>query len=372
MKVVCGILLGVFLGLFSPGFILGQDPAGKEFRPALPGWQYKFPADHGAHKAFKTEWWYYNGHLQDARGGAFGYQLTFFRVGLTREKPDPQGSRWRATEVYLAHLAITDREGKSFQFREKAGRGNLGLAGADTGRYRVWIDRWQVEERQGLQILTAGDRSLGVQLTLAPTAPPIIHGFQGISRKGEGIGRASHYYSMTRLRTKGQIRIQGKTREVAGLSWMDHEFGSNQLHPQQLGWDWFSLQLTEPLELMLYQLRREDGRTDPHSSGTLVLPDRHPRPLGLSDFSIRVFQYWKSPNSGARYPSGWEISLPEQQLFLQVRPWVADQELLTAKSTRITYWEGAVTVTGTWRGRPVQGSGYVEMTGYDRRFPPKI
>jgi predicted secreted hydrolase len=372
MKVISGILLGLFIGLLGFEMALGQDTRGGEFRPALPGRVYQFPADHGAHKEFKTEWWYYNGHLQDGRGRSFGYQLTFFRVGLTRKRPAPQGSRWRAAEVYLAHLAITDRERKTFQFLEKAGRGNLGLAGADTGRYRVWIDRWQVEERQGLQVLTAGDRSLGIELTLAPTARPIVHGFQGISRKGAGIGRASHYYSLTRLKTKGQIRIGGETREVEGQSWMDHEFGSNQLAPQQIGWDWFSLQLTESLDLMLYQIRREEGRTDPHSSGTLVLPDRQIRPISSADFSIRIFQYWTSPNSGARYPAGWEISLPAQQLFLRVLPWVADQELLTAKSTRITYWEGAVAVTGTWRGRPVQGQGYVEMTGYDRRFPPRM
>jgi predicted secreted hydrolase len=207
---------------------------------------------------------------------------------------------------------------------------------------------------------------------LTPTAPPVIHGSQGISRKGEGIGRASHYYSLTRIKTRGQIRVQGETRQVEGLSWMDHEFGSNQLQPYQTGWDWFSLQLDEPLELMIYQLRHRDGKIDPYSSGTLVLPNRQAGSLQLSDFSIRVFQYWQSPHSRARYPAGWEISLPAQGLFLRVLPWVADQELLTAASTRITYWEGAVSVAGTWQGRPVRGNGYVEMTGYDRRFLPKI
>ena len=211
-----------------------------------------------------------------------------------------------------------------------------------------------------------------MHLSLLPTAPPVIHGSQGISRKGEGIGRASHYYSLTRIKTKGQIRIQGETREVEGLSWMDHEFGSNQLQDQQIGWDWFSFQLPESLDLMLYQIRLQDGKIDPHSSGTVVLPDRRIRTLSPSDFFIRVFQFWKSPNSGAWYPSGWEIFLPAQGLFLRVLPWVADQELLTTKSTRITYWEGAVSVAGTWQGRPIQGAGYVEMTGYDRRFPPRI
>lgn len=366
------LLILIVSGLAGPWILQGQDRKDQEFQPARPGWTYRFPRDHGAHKEFQTEWWYYNGHLWDARGRAFGYQLTFFRVGLTRERPAPQASRWRAREVILAHLAVTDRQGKRFRFREKAGRANLGLAGAETDRYRVWIENWQAEERAGVQVLQAGDSSLGLDFTLSPATPPIVHGFQGISQKGEGIGRASHYYSLTRIPTKGRLRIGAETLAVTGLSWMDHEFGSNQLQPHQVGWDWFALQLTEPLDLMLYQIRHQDGRPDPHSSGTLVLPNRQISPLGLADFSLDVFQYWTSPHSGARYPAGWEISLPAQKLSLRLIPWVADQELLTAKSTRVTYWEGAVAVTGTWQGRPVQGHGYVEMTGYDRRFRPRI
>lgn len=372
MRWGCGLLIWILLGIAGPGLAAAPDRLEKEFQQALPGWKFRFPEDHGAHRAFKTEWWYYSGHLRDARGRSFGYQLTFFRVGLTRKKPAPQGSRWRAAEVILAHLAVTDRDRKAFQYREKAGRASLGLAGAEEGRVRVWVENWQAEDRAGVQVLQAGDRSLGLSLTLKPTAPPIIHGFQGISQKGEGIGKASHYYSLTRIQTKGRLHIGGETLEVEGLSWMDHEFGSNQLQAHQIGWDWFSIQLTEPSDLMLYQIRQEDGKTDPHSSGTLVLPKRQIVPLRRSDFSIGVFQYWSSPRSGARYPSGWEISLPAQELFLRVIPWVGDQELLTARSTRVTYWEGAVSVTGTWRGRPVQGKGYVEMTGYDRRFLPRI
>jgi predicted secreted hydrolase len=369
----CWCLVILFtLGLAGPWIVQGQDRNDQEFQPARPGWTYRFPRDHGAHREFKTEWWYYNGHLREARGRVFGYQLTFFRVGLTRERPATQGSRWRAREVILAHLAVTDRRGKRFQFREKAGRANLGLAGAETGRYRVWIENWQAAGRAGVQVLQAGDSSLGLDLTLTPATAPIVHGFQGISQKGEGIGRASHYYSLTRIPTKGRLRMAGEAWDVEGLSWMDHEFGSNQLQPHQVGWDWFALQVTESLDLMIYQIRHQDGKADPHSSGTLVLPNRQVIALRRSDFSVRVFQYWPSPRSGARYPSGWEISLPAQGLSLRLLPWVADQELVTAKSTRVTYWEGAVSITGTWRGRQVQGNGYVEMTGYDRRFLPRI
>ena len=372
MKHPFGLAVLLTLIFLNPGWSSEPKTAGETFRPALPGWPYKFPQDHGAHKEFQTEWWYYNGHLQDSRGRSYGYQLTFFRVGLTRKPLPPGGSRWRATEVILAHLAVTDREQNRFQFREKAGRANWDLAGAATGRYRVWIENWQAEERGGVHILRAGDASLSLELNLTPTAPPIIHGAQGISRKGAGRGRASHYYSLSRIKTNGRIRIQGETREVAGRSWMDHEFGSNQLQSHQVGWDWFAIQLEEPLDLMLYQIRLQDGKTDPYSSGTLVLPGRRSTALDSSGFSVRALQFWKSPHSGASYPSGWEISLPAQQLTLRVLPWVADQELQTVQSTRVTYWEGAVSVTGTWQGRPVRGNGYVEMTGYDRRFLPRI
>jgi predicted secreted hydrolase len=343
-----------------------------DFRPALPGWPYVFPRDHGPHREFKTEWWYYNGHLKDNGGNRFGYQVTFFRVGLIPGPLPAGGSRWRVREVYMAHLTITDIRNKTFLFHEKADRGNLDLAGADEGRYRVWVENWKAEEAgQGHQI-TAGDRDLGLSLQLIPTRIPIIHGINGISQKGAGIGQASHYYSLTRLETKGVLNLRGKTIPVTGLSWMDHEFGSNQLQADQVGWDWFSIQLDNGMDLMIYQLRHSDGRVDPHSSGTLVLADSRTSHLPLSGFKLRTLGFWKSPHSQATYPASWEIYLPQEELRLELVPLAADQELRTPKSTRVTYWEGAVKVNGKVRGRPVEGHGYVELTGYEKRFRPKL
>ncbi len=363
--------------IFSVLFLLiARNPAypekPSEFKPALPGWKYVFPRDHGAHREFKTEWWYYNGQLKDSSGNRYGYQMTFFRVGLIPGLPPASGSRWRIREVFMAHLAVTDINNQTFFYQEKADRGNLGLAGAEEDRYRVWVENWKAsQEGQGHEI-TAGDGNLGLALKLIPVRPPVIHGVHGISRKGAGKGRAAHYYSLTRLETGGVLRIKGKEIPVTGLSWMDHEFGSNQLAENQIGWDWFSVQLDNGMDLMIYQLRQQDGRADPYSSGTLVLSDSRTIYLPWTEIKLRALSFWKSAQSGATYPAFWKIDLPGPDIKLEINPLMADQELMTKKSTGVTYWEGAVKVKGMVRGRPVVGNGYVELAGYETRFRPKI
>lgn len=339
---------------------------------ALPGWRFEFPRDHRVHRDFKTEWWYYNGHLSDGEGKKYGYQVTFFRVGLIPGRLPVNGSRWRLQEVYMAHLALTDMTKKEFSYQEKVGRGNIGLAGAKEDAYSVWIENWKVMEQNGKHRLVAGDEALGLSLTVSPTRPPIIHGKKGISQKGAGPGKASHYYSMTRMETKGILKIKGQEIPVTGSSWMDHEFGSNQLQENQIGWDWFSIQLDNGVDLMLYQLRLADGDIEPYSSGTLVMLDKGAIHLSLSDFNLQTLGYWKSRRSGATYPASWEIKIPQYDLRLELAPVLADQELMTPKSTRVTYWEGAVSVKGVFKGHSVGGKGYAELTGYDKRFIPKF
>jgi predicted secreted hydrolase len=352
------------------------DQAGSEknpnFKPALPGWKFEFPRDHRVHREFKTEWWYYNGHLKGPGGQRFGYQVTFFRVGLIPGPIPKERSRWHIREVYMAHLAVSDINNQAFLYQEKADRANLGLAGADINQYRVWVENWQaLEEGKGHRI-QAGEGDLSLSLTIIPTGPPLVHGLDGISRKGDGVGRASHYYSMTRMETQGHLEIQGRKIEVTGLSWMDHEFGSNQLQETQIGWDWFSLQLDNGIDLMIYLLRQENGGVDANSSGTLAGLEASKIHLPLSDIKLRVLSFWKSSRSGATYPASWEILLPKYDLRLELVPVIADQELMTPKSTGVTYWEGMVRIKGKYKGRSVEGNGYVEMTGYDRRFRPKI
>ena len=197
----------------------------------------------------------------------------------------------------------------------------------------------------------------------------MLHGVaqDGLSQKGEGKGHASHYYSLTRLKTEGVLHTSEGIFEVEGVSWMDHEFSSSQLTESQVGWDWFSVQLTNDYEIMLYRMRHKDGSLDPHSSGTLVRPDGTSVHLRRDDVQVQTHTQWKSPQSGAIYPQRWTIRIPTLDLTLHLEPVLAAQELVTDNSTRVTYWEGSVTVRGSLQGQATEGVGYVELTGYVQR-----
>ena len=335
--------------------------------PARPGYVYAFPRDHGAHDNYGLEWWYFTGHVSDRAARRFGYEVTFFRKAIDDARVRDHPSRWALRHLYFAHLALTDVEGAVFRFSEKLSRAAFGKAGADSGRMKVWIDRWTLEpvtEDHGQLHLTAEDAGFGVDLTLTLEKPPVIHGQEGISRKGADPGQASHYYSLTRLGTRGTIRVRGEPFEVTGTSWMDHEFGSGGLGEDQVGWDWFSVQFDSNVELMLYLLRKRDGSHDPASSGTLIFPDGTSRHLERKDFVVRTQDQWTSPLSRAQYPAKWTLEVPLVLLRVTVTPVLSDQELRTENSTRVTYWEGAVDVHGHYRDAPVTGKGYVELTGY--------
>lgn len=338
------------------------------YKLALPGRKLTFPEDHFSHPDFKTEWWYYTGHLESAGGKKYGYQVTFFRFGLRDRQNDNKANPPLFTELYMAHFALSDKQAKKFFFRERANRGFERKAGATVDRYLVWNEDWKVEGKGENHFIEVRDRDIALKLKLSSLKPPVLHGQNGLSQKGEGEGRASYYYSLTRLKTEGQLQIAGKEEKVSGLSWMDHEFGSNQLGEDQVGWDWFSLQLENQTELMFYLIRRKDGSPDAYSSGTVVYPDGATRHLKLQDFLIEPQGKWKSPNSDGAYPMGWKVLVPSEGIALEILPSFPGQELVTRKSTRVTYWEGAVEVRGTFRKKPVQGLGYVEMTGYAGRL----
>ncbi len=345
------------------------------FRLALPGYQYRFPQDHGSHDAFRTEWWYYTGHLTAQNGRRFGFQLTFFRRGISPERLATAPSRWTIRHLYLAHFALSDLDHGRFLTAEKISRAGLGKAGADTDRLRVWIDRWSVEQMAGSperHRLRAAADGFAVDLTVTSLKPPVVHGMDGVSRKGDRRGQASHYYSLTRLATEGRVTVRGEQLAVAGTSWMDHEFGSADLGRDVVGWDWFSVQLDNNIELMVYRLRHADGSPDPASSGTLILADGRSRHLPGDTLRLEPLSYWTSPASGARYPQRWRLSCTSPGFSLELTPLLADQELITHRSTQVTYWEGAVRATGTWRDATVSGQGYVEMTGYAKRVTHRL
>jgi predicted secreted hydrolase len=350
------------LTLSLPG--RGQGEGSFAYQLALPGRKLVFPADHYSHPDFKIEWWYYTGHLKSEGGKRYGYQVTFFRFGLRDRQQEVKDKPPLFTELYLAHFALSDIDRKKFLFRERINRGYQGKAGAATDRFLVWNEDWKVEGDLKTHLIQVNDRGTRLSLRLSSLKPLVLHGDNGLSQKGEGEGRASYYYSLTRMETDGEITINGTTEKVRGLSWMDHEFGSNQLREDQVGWDWFSLQLDDGTELMLYLIRRKDGSPDPYSSGTLVKADGTIKHLKLEDFRIEVLERWKSAKSGGNYPMKWKVTIPAEAVELEIVPEFTDQELITNKSTRVTYWEGAVQIRGTVQRKPISGAGYVEMTGY--------
>lgn len=339
------------------------------FRPADAPRDWEFPRDHGAHADFQTEWWYYTGHLEALDGRRFGYELTIFRRALA--PPDSAFPGWRPADFYPAHFAITDEKGRTFHHWERLKRDIGGLAGADTTRLHVWCGDWSVGETGPRHRLAAAADDWAITLDLDPAKPPVFHGEGGLSRKGPLPGQASYYYSLTRLATTGTLRVAGRLEAVRGTSWMDHEFFSSDLDTTLIGWDWFSLQLDDDSELMLYRLRRAGGAVSGWASGTYVTPAGSSLSLRGQDFSVDATARWTSPATRVIYPAAWTVRLPELGLDLSVAPTVPDQELDTRATTGVIYWEGSVSVTGTRRGRPVRGQGYVELTGYDGQVPMK-
>jgi len=342
------------------------------WKEATAGYTYAFPRDHASHPDYKIEWWYYTGNVKAKDGRRFGYQVTFFRVGIDAAPSNP--SKWAIRDLYMTHLAISDPSGRRYRYAEKLSRGGPGLAGAATDQYRVWNDDWSATldgpaprspgAGANRHLLKANSQAAAIDLVLDEGKAPIIHGLGGISQKGAQAGNASHYYSLTRMPTRGSITVDGERFEVTGDSWMDHEFGTSFLEPGQRGWDWLSIQLSDGRELMLYQLRRDDGSRDPRSSGTLVGTDGKATHLDVTTFSLTPGRATFKSQNGAVYPTEWSIAIPSEKLDLKVTTPLNDQELALARSTGVAYWEGVIDVAGTRAGQPLTGAGYLEMTGY--------
>ena len=323
-----------------------------------------FPADFGPHEEYQTEWWYYTGNLEDETGRDFGYQLTFFRRALLPEgEKKGKISEWAADQVYLAHFALSDIQENDFFYSEKIQRGAAGLAGSqvDEERFSVWLENWQVKQVEtNVFQLEAEQNGISLFLNLVDLKGITFQGKDGFSPKGEQLGNASTYFSQTRLQTSGEICIDDYVIPVSGLSWMDHEFSTSALGADLVGWDWYSLQLSDGTELMLFTIRDAEGNISSFSSGNYILANGENLFLNRTDFEIEVKNTWESKNSGAEYPSGWRINIPELGLVLEIEPYLKDQELLVS----FTYWEGAVNISGEVAGDQVSGKGYVELTGY--------
>ena len=338
----------------------GEGDAG--FEKALEPREFVFPADHGPHPGFRNEWWYITGNLDGDGGRRFGFELTIFRFALTPSVP-PAQSDWRSNQVYIAHFAVTDADREKFFAAERFSRGALGLAGAQASPFRVWIENWEIAALEAGTPehwrLRASDPGFSLELELTAAKPPVLNGDAGLSQKSAEPGNASYYYSMTRWMTEGSLQLGDDTFPVSGLSWLDREWSTSALAPDQLGWDWFALQLSDGSDLMFYNLRKLDGSQDEQSAGTWIDAAGSSLHLERDDVEITVTDTWESPQGGV-YPSAWTLRAPGQGLDLRIRPVMADQELFTT----VRYWEGAVDVEGERNGEPVSGRGYVELTGY--------
>jgi predicted secreted hydrolase len=330
-----------------------------DFRQALQPRPWSFPTDHGRHDGFKTEWWYFTGNLKDSAGHEFGYQLTFFRTAFTAE-PTTRPSHWAMNDLYFAHAAISDIDGHRFVFKDRLQRGRPGLAWASEKTLDVVLLDWSAKLEGKTIRLHCAERGFSIDLALANGRGPILQGPGGVNAKGHQPGQASYYYSMTRLHTTGSLVVDGVSHVVAGQSWMDHEFSSNSLSKEQVGWDWMGLQLSDGSDLMIYRLRNKSGATD-YLSGTQITADGQPHYLSAANIAMEGSNAWNSPASGGVYPQIWRLRVTGLPVLI-VTSLMPGQELVTGASTKVTYFEGAAKVNDE-TGKPM-GEGYLEMTGY--------
>lgn len=365
---MCGQGLWLVLLLWLAGAATPAVAQDQGYVPALPGYHYQFPRDHFNHPDYRTEWWYYTGNLRAQDGHRFGFELTFFRQGVSHAKAS---SPWALDDVYMAHLALSDVSGKHYYAEERLNRAGPGIAGVNEAEGLVWNGNWQATLAPQLHVLQGIAANFSFDLRLVPQKPPVIHGEDGVSQKAAGLGHASHYISFTRMQSTGTVVLQGRPYTVEGDAWMDHEFFSDPGGGSEVGWDWLSLQLNDGSDLMLYRLRHKDGSVDPYSSGTYVDAKGEARHLALKDFTMTpAGTTWTSPGTHATYPLAWDVGIPALGLQLKITTPLQDQEFVSRFGP--SYWEGAIDITGQHGNAPVQGTGYLEMTGYARGSSPLV
>ena len=365
--------------------LLAESPSRTAEGYALPqpGREFVFPRDHGSHPDFAIEWWYVTGHLFATNGGQYGFQATFFRRALL-----PPGSTNRSASVdfgndqlYLAHMALVDKNSGVFRYQERLNRAGWDAAAA-TNTLDVRNGNWTcrlvpsasgtpMREVFALQA-TIGD-DIAFALDFTPKKPLVEFGTNGVSRKAEDPQAASHYLTYSRLAASGTLTVDTTNLAVTGESWMDHEFSSSQVGSDQVGWDWLSLQLFDGREIMAYRMRRQDGSTDPFSTVAWVDRQSVVRQVGPPGFKWTVLDHWHSRQTGTDYPAKMQLSAlnpatGQWETFV-IEPFVADQEL-GGKIGGVGYWEGACRVRDA-SGREM-GRAYMELTGYGQSLRGKF
>jgi len=342
-----------------------SDDVDGNFDKAIEKRKFIFPEDHGPHPGFRTEWWYFTGNLTSEDNKQFGYQFTIFRTALSKDSNEGK-SEWSSNQIYMAHFAVTDISENEFYYDERFSRNGNGLAGAQIDPFKVWLEDWQINqisdnavfELPKLNIKARSDKA-EIDFDVESVKPLVLQGDSGLSQKGKGEGNASYYYSYTKLKTEGKIKIDGKEFTVNGYSWMDREWSTSALSDDQKGWDWFALQLDDSTEIMYYQMRKNDGSPDIFSKGTIIDDNGSVRTVNKEDVTLEVTEYWDSPE-GEKYPSGWMLKIPSENIELRLTPAVKEQLM----NVSVRYWEGAVKIEGMKNGSEIKGRGYVELTGY--------
>jgi predicted secreted hydrolase len=353
--------------LLLPACLIGIRATAQDYQIAQPGYAFAFPQDYFNHEDYQTEWWYYTGNVKAADGHRFGFELTFFRQGVSRAD---SSQPWFVHDLWMAHIALSDVTGQHFYSEQRLNRSGPGVAGVDARTGLVWNGNWQAHIAEHEEVLRGVADKFGIALNLKPVKPPVIQGLNGASQKAEGAGHASHYFSVTRLLTAGSIDLDGKTYQVEGTSWIDHEFFTGSMAGNETGWDWLSIQLGDGAELMLYRLRHKDGSIDPYSSGSYVDASGKSQFLSAKDFVMAPgadaadspADFWTSPATKATYPVRWHVSIPRLKMEMEVTTPLKSQELTGKFGT--TYWEGAIDVHGARDQSPLRGVGYLEMVGY--------
>ena len=323
---------------------------------ALPTKTLVFPRDRGAHPDFKTEWWYITGHCTSA-GREFGFQLTFFRSSV--DSTQGMTSKFAAKQLLFAHAAITDVQGKKLWHDQRISRDGFGVASSSLADMHIKLRDWTLRADGPRYTAELPANDFGLSLQFNETQPVLLQGNNGLSRKGPDEKQASYYYSQPQLATTGKLRLQGKTFDVSGTAWLDHEWSQELLAPGVVGWDWIGMNLTDGSALTAFRLRNKDGGAV-WDGGSFRSAGGSLGVFSPGDVMFTPTRFWKSPLTQTSYPVEWLVRTPTNTY--SVKAVIDNQELDSRTSTGAIYWEGLSELINS-NGQRV-GRGYLEMTGY--------
>jgi predicted secreted hydrolase len=348
-------LLPVVAMLLAPASRPGAAPP-PEYPTVVAARPVALPRDEGAHPAYRTEWWYITGWVRDAKGRERGIQITFFRNRPGVDEANP--SAFAPKQLLFAHAAIADPQIGRLLHDQRAARAGFQLASAAEGRTDVHIEDWSLRAEGDGYVARIPANGFAIDVTFRVTQPVLLQGEGGYSRKGPAAGQASYYYSRPHLAVSGTIEIDGERRTVTGTAWLDHEWSSEYLAADAVGWDWAGLNLRDGGALMVFRIRDKEGG-DFWAGGTLRRPDGSVRTFAPDEIKFVPLRHWRSPRTQANYPVAMRVEAGE--LSFDLDPMMDDQELDSRASVGTVYWEGAVRAKA---GERVVGRGYLELTGY--------